>query len=145
MFQKILFAVADDNASEAAVPVVGAYARQLGADVHVLHVHRVGEDPGNGELRRMLLSVQKRLQAEGIQAGGEVRLARSSGGIATVIARAAAEIGGQSWWPSSPAAARTWEASSWGPSAIGLLRGSSSQYSSFAPLPASARRPGRCS
>jgi nucleotide-binding universal stress UspA family protein len=95
MFQKILFAVGDDSASDAALPVVGAYARQLGADVHVLHVHRVGEDPGNGELRRMLLSVQERLQAERIHVGGEVRLARSSGGIATVITRAAAETGAE--------------------------------------------------
>jgi hypothetical protein len=58
-----------------------------------LHVHRVGEDPGNGELRQVLLSVQERLQAEGVHAGGEVRLARSSGGMATVITRTAAETG----------------------------------------------------
>jgi nucleotide-binding universal stress UspA family protein len=95
MFQKILFAVGDDVASDAAVPVVASYARHLAADVHVLHVHRVGEDPGNGELRRMLKSVQERLHAEGVHVGGEVRLARSSRGIASVITRAATEVGAE--------------------------------------------------
>jgi nucleotide-binding universal stress UspA family protein len=93
MFQKILFTVGDDGASDAAVPVVGACARRLGANVHVLHVHLIGEDPGNGELRRKLQSVQERLHAEVIHGGGEVRLARSSRGMATVITRAAAETG----------------------------------------------------
>jgi nucleotide-binding universal stress UspA family protein len=91
MFQKILFAVGDDGESDAAVPVVGSYARQLAADVHVLHVHRVGENRGNGQLRRMLKSVQERLRAEGVHASGEVRMSRSSGGIATVVTSVAVE------------------------------------------------------
>jgi len=85
MYQKILFAVGDDGASDAAVPLVGAYARQLSADVHVLHVHRIGRDPGNGQLRRMLKGVQERLEAEGVHASGEVRLARHNSTVAAIV------------------------------------------------------------
>jgi nucleotide-binding universal stress UspA family protein len=89
MIQKILFAVGDDAASDAAVPVVAAYARQLSAGVHVLHAHRIGEDRGNGQLRRLLKAVRERLEAEGVHTSGEVRLVRKSGAIAAVVTKVA--------------------------------------------------------
>ena len=63
MYQKILFAVGEDSASDAAVPVVAAYARHLKADLHVLHVHRVGVDVPDGQIRAMLTHVVERLGA----------------------------------------------------------------------------------
>jgi hypothetical protein len=74
MYRKLLFAVGEDAASDAAVPVAAAYARRLTADLHVLHVHRVGEDAPNGQPRRMLNRVMERLQTQGVQASGEVRV-----------------------------------------------------------------------
>jgi nucleotide-binding universal stress UspA family protein len=87
MYQKILFAVGDDAASDAAVPVVAAYARHLKADLHVLHVHRAGEDAPNGQIA-MLDRVVERLEAGGVHASGEVRLSRNDRNLPDIITRA---------------------------------------------------------
>jgi hypothetical protein len=47
---RILFAVDDDEVLAAAVPVVAAYARRWGANVRVLHVHRIDPAGGSGEV-----------------------------------------------------------------------------------------------
>ena len=90
MYGKILFAVGDDAASDAAVPVVSAYAGSLKAEVHVLHVHRVGRQEPNGKIRRMLRAVIERLEACGVNPSGEVRLSQNDGDVPAVIARVAA-------------------------------------------------------
>jgi nucleotide-binding universal stress UspA family protein len=85
MFHKIVFAVGEDEASNAAVPVVAAYARQLDADVHVLHVHRVEDDAPKGQLRQLVKWVLERLEAESVRTSAEVRLAHSHQAVATTI------------------------------------------------------------
>jgi nucleotide-binding universal stress UspA family protein len=89
MFRKILFAVGDDEASDAAVPVVAAYARQLDTHVHLLHVHRVEEDAPNGQLRQLVHWVRERLEAESVRTSAEVRLAHSQQAVATTITQVA--------------------------------------------------------
>ena len=89
MYSSILFAIDDDEALPAAVPVVAAYARASGATVRVVHVHR--HDPGamNGADRRLVKSVTDRLAEEGIPAEGEVRLLAHEERIGRAVARAA--------------------------------------------------------
>jgi nucleotide-binding universal stress UspA family protein len=93
MFQKILFAVGHDAATDAAVPVVGAYARQLEADLHVLHVHRPGEDATSERVRTMLKRIVERLEALGVHASGEARLSRRAADVPSIIKRAAVDTG----------------------------------------------------
>lgn len=73
MYSRILFAVDDDEALPAAVPVVVAYARKSKAVVRVLHVHRIAPAVTNGASRRLVKSVIERLEAEGVEAEGEMR------------------------------------------------------------------------
>ena len=93
MYQKILFAVGEDSASDAAVPVVAAYARHLKADLHVLHVHRVGVDVPDGQIRAMLNRVVERLEAGGVHSSGEVRLSANDRKVSTIITRVATDAG----------------------------------------------------
>ena len=89
MYQKILFAVGEDSASDAAIPVVAAYARQLKADLHVLHVHRSGQDARNGKVRAMLTHVVERFAAAGVHVSGEMRLSRNDRNVPDIITRVA--------------------------------------------------------
>ncbi len=93
MYSRLLFAVDDDEALAAAVPVVAAYARKWDADVRVLHVHRVDPTAPNGASRRLVKSVVDRLEAAGIHSEGEIRLVARGEKVAPVIARAATQAG----------------------------------------------------
>jgi nucleotide-binding universal stress UspA family protein len=89
MYSRILFAVDDDEALPAAVPVVAACARRCGADVRVLHVLRTGPDAPNGTSRRLVKSVVEQLWSRGVRADGEVRPVRGREQVAAMIARTA--------------------------------------------------------
>ena len=93
MFSRILFAVDDDEALAGAVPVVAAYARTLGAEVRVLHVHRIGAAAANGANRRLVQTVVDRLRLAGVRADGEIRLLDHGGPIGPAIADAATREG----------------------------------------------------
>jgi nucleotide-binding universal stress UspA family protein len=89
MYSKILFAVEDDEALPAALPVVAAYARMWGADVRVLHVQRIEPDvPAHG---RLVGTVVERMQSEGVRASGEVRPMAPGEKVAPIIAAAATD------------------------------------------------------
>jgi nucleotide-binding universal stress UspA family protein len=89
MYGRILFAVDDDEALAAAVPVVAAYARRSKAPVRVLHVHCIDPATPDGATRRLVKSVVERLEAEGAEAEGEVRLMHRGEKLESVITRAA--------------------------------------------------------
>jgi nucleotide-binding universal stress UspA family protein len=91
MHSRILFAADDDEALSGAVPVVSAYARKWGADVRVLHVHRIRPEVPGDAGRRLVDSVVERLRAEGVSAEGEIRLVDRRERIGPAIARAARE------------------------------------------------------
>lgn len=86
MYSRILFAVDDDEALPAAVV---AFARKSKAVVRVLHVHRI--DPGvtNGASRRLVKLVIELLEAEGLDAEGEIRLMHAGEKLEEIITRAA--------------------------------------------------------
>jgi nucleotide-binding universal stress UspA family protein len=86
MYSKILFAVDDDEALPAAVPVVAAYAGRWGAEVRVLHVHPIEPGTPSAPSRRLVRTVVERLQSEGVSASGEVRLVEHGEKVAPVIA-----------------------------------------------------------
>ena len=89
MFSRILFAVDDDEALPAAVPMVAACARRWGAEVRVLHVHRVDVRAPNAANRRLVQTVVDRLQSAGVSAEGEIRLAHRGEDVAALIAKTA--------------------------------------------------------
>lgn len=89
MYSRILFAVDDDEALPAAVPVVVAYARKSKAVVRVLHVHRIDPAVSNGARRRLVESVIERLEAEGVEAEGEIRLMHAGEKLELTLIRAA--------------------------------------------------------
>jgi len=93
MYSKILFAVDDDEALDGAVPVVAAFARTWGAEVCVLHVHRIDPNAANGASRNLVTTVVERLQAGGVRAHGEIRLADHRDRVGPVVASAAAGTG----------------------------------------------------
>ena len=93
MYSRILFAVDDDAALPAAVPVVAAYALRWGAVVRVLHVHRFDPDAVDGASRRLVKSVTDYLVEKGLFAEGEVRLLARHEKVGEAIARAATEAG----------------------------------------------------
>jgi nucleotide-binding universal stress UspA family protein len=93
MFSRILFAVDDDEALAGAVPVVAAYARKLGAEVRVLHVHRIGTGTDNGANRRLVGTVVDRLRSDGVRAEGEIRLVDHGDAVGPAIASAATHEG----------------------------------------------------
>jgi nucleotide-binding universal stress UspA family protein len=95
MYSRILFAVDDDEALGCAVPVVAAYARRFGADVRVLHVHRIDPDVPSFPGRRLVDDLVKRLRSEGISAEGEVGLVEGTEHVARVIARIARRDGAE--------------------------------------------------
>jgi len=96
MFSRILFAVDDDEALAGAVPVVAAYARTLGAEVRVLHVHPIDPHAVNGAGRELVDAVVDRMQSAGVRAEGEIRLVdhgeRIGSAIASVAAREGADL-----------------------------------------------------
>ena len=92
MYSRILFAVDDDGALPAAVPLVAACARKWGAVVRVIHVHRFDPGASNGASRRLVRSVTDRLEAAGVVAEGEVRLLARHEKVGTVLARAATMV-----------------------------------------------------
>jgi nucleotide-binding universal stress UspA family protein len=89
VYSKILFAVEDDEALAGAVPVVAAYARRWGADVRVLHIHRIDTHVADSGSRELVHSVVERLRSEGVLAEGEIRLVDHDERIGPAIARAA--------------------------------------------------------
>lgn len=89
MYRRMLFAVDDDEALPGAVPVVTAYARRWNAAVRVLHVHRIDPEMTSGPGRRLVTQLVERLQADGIDAAGEVRLIDGPDRLAGVIAHVA--------------------------------------------------------
>ena len=89
MFSRILFAVDDDEALPAAVPMVAACARRWGADVRVLHVHRMDAKAPDAASRRLVQTVVDRLQSAGVGAEGEIRLAHRGEDLAALIAKTA--------------------------------------------------------
>lgn len=89
MYSKILFAVEDDEALSGAVPVVAAYARAWGADVRVVHVHRIDTPGPNGASRELVRSVVERLRSQGVTAEGEIRLSDRGERIGPAIASSA--------------------------------------------------------
>jgi nucleotide-binding universal stress UspA family protein len=93
MYRKILFAVADDEALAGAVPVVAAYARTLGAAVHVLHVHRIDLHAPSLPGRELVAGVVERIRSEGVAAEGEVRLLDRGDSVPRAIARFARRDG----------------------------------------------------
>jgi nucleotide-binding universal stress UspA family protein len=93
MYRRILFAVDDDEALPAAVPVVTEYARRSAAAVRVVHVHRFDMATSNGHDRRLVRSVTDRLESAGVHAEGEVRLLARKERVGTVIARVAEQSG----------------------------------------------------
>jgi nucleotide-binding universal stress UspA family protein len=89
MYSKILFAVDHDEALSAAVPVVAAYARKWGAEVRVLHIHRIDPDAANGAGRQLVMGVVDQLRADGVAAEGEIRLLDHGDRVGPAIAGAA--------------------------------------------------------
>ncbi|HKF78558.1 MAG TPA: universal stress protein [Candidatus Dormibacteraeota bacterium] len=89
MYSRVLFAVEDDEALPAAVPVVAAYARRWGAYVCVLHVHRADRNAPNGASWRLVKGVVECLGAEGVRAEGEIRPLARGGKVAQAIVGAA--------------------------------------------------------
>lgn len=88
MYRRILFAVDDDDALLAAEPVVAAYARRLGAEVSVVHIHRIDPDAPSAPSRRLVGELVERLQSAGVCARGDVHLVDRPGSIADFIATA---------------------------------------------------------
>jgi nucleotide-binding universal stress UspA family protein len=93
VYSRILFAVDDDEALSGAVPVVAAYARTWGAEVRVLHVHRIDPDAANAASRRLVEDVLDRLRSEGVDAEAEIRLVKRGAKIGPTIARTATQAG----------------------------------------------------
>jgi nucleotide-binding universal stress UspA family protein len=93
MYSRILFAVDDDEALSAAVPVVAAYARKWGAEVRVLHVHRIDPVAVNGAGRRLVKGVVDQLLSDDVRAEGEIRLVDHGDNIGAAIASAAMREG----------------------------------------------------
>lgn len=93
MYSRVLFAVEDDEALSAAVPVVTAYARKWDAEVRVLHVHRIDPNAVNGAGRRLVQGVVDELRSAGIRAEGEIRLVGDGEKIGPAIAQVAAGEG----------------------------------------------------
>jgi nucleotide-binding universal stress UspA family protein len=93
MFSRILFAVDDDEALAGAVRVVAAHARRWGAEIRVLHIHRIGATTVNGASRRLVQTVVDRLRSDGVRAEGEIRLVDHGDRIGPAIARAATHEG----------------------------------------------------
>jgi len=91
MYRRILFAVDDDEALPAAIPVVAAYTRRWRGEVHVLHVHRIDQAGPSGASRRLVDAVVDRLLAEGIDADGEIRLVHRQAEVAAAVARIATD------------------------------------------------------
>jgi nucleotide-binding universal stress UspA family protein len=89
MYSRILFAVDDDEALAAAVPVVAAYARRWGAAVRVLHVHRMDSSGPGAPCRQLVRSVVERLQGQGVRAEGDVRLLHRGESVGSFVARTA--------------------------------------------------------
>jgi nucleotide-binding universal stress UspA family protein len=93
MYRRILFAVDDDEALPAAVPVVTEYARRAAATVRVVHVHRFDITTFNGHDRRLIKSVTDHLDGAGVRSEGEVRLLARRERVGTVLARVADQSG----------------------------------------------------
>jgi len=93
MYRRILFAVDDDEALPCAVPIVAAYARRWGAEVRVLHVHRIDHDAPNAASRRLVKAVVDRLESEGVPTEAEIRLVERGGKVGPIIARTATQAG----------------------------------------------------
>jgi len=89
MYRTILFAVDDDDSLPPAIPMVAAYALQSRARVAVLHVQRDGADEPNPVRRRLVAAVVEQLWSSGVDACGELRIARPGDDVAQVLARAA--------------------------------------------------------
>ncbi len=89
MFRKILFAIDDDEALPAAVPIVAGCARRWDAVVRVLHVHRMDAKSPDAASRRLVKAVVDRLLSAGVSAEGEIRLAHRGENVAALIARTA--------------------------------------------------------
>jgi nucleotide-binding universal stress UspA family protein len=89
MYSRILFAVDDDEALPAAVPLVAAYALRWRAMVRVVHVHRFDPHAVNGASRRLVKSVTDRLEAAGVFVEGEIRLLARHETVGAAVARAA--------------------------------------------------------
>jgi nucleotide-binding universal stress UspA family protein len=96
MPSRILFAVDDDEALAEAVPVVAAYARKWGAEVRVVHVHRMDPNAVGGAGTEVVEAVVDRLRSDGVRAEGEIRLVdhgdRIGPAIATVATREGADL-----------------------------------------------------
>lgn len=88
-YRTILLAVDDDEALPSAVPTVAAYALQARARVCVLHVQRDGADRPAAIRRRLVMAVVEQLWSCGVDACGEVAVARPGDDAADAIARAA--------------------------------------------------------
>jgi nucleotide-binding universal stress UspA family protein len=88
MERTILFAVDEDEALPAALPVVAAYARRWDAGVRVLHVAR--PDAPNGAPRRLVTEVVDRLREGGIDAEGEIRPLHQGEDVGAAVAESAA-------------------------------------------------------
>lgn len=89
MYERILFAVDDDEALPGALPVVAAFARRAKAAVRVVHVHRNVPTSANGASRQLVKAVTDYLKAAGVRAEGEIRLIKRGDKVASVIVRAA--------------------------------------------------------
>lgn len=89
MYRTILFAVDDDEALPSAVPTVAAFALQAPARVCVLHVQRDGADRPTTTRRRLVTAVVEQLWGCGVDACGEVRVARPGDDAADAVAKAA--------------------------------------------------------
>jgi nucleotide-binding universal stress UspA family protein len=93
MYSRILFAVDDDEALAGAVPVVAAHARKWGAEVRVVHVHRIDPNAVGGAGRELVRSVVDRLRSDGVRAEGEIRLVDRGDAIGPAIASVATREG----------------------------------------------------
>src|SRR5215472_4150297 len=93
MYSRILFAVDDDETLSGAVPVVSALARKWGAEVRVLHVHRIDPGAPDAASRRLVTSVADRLRSDGVSAEGEIRLVHRGEKVGPAIARTATGAG----------------------------------------------------
>src|SRR5215510_3942501 len=92
MCRRILFAVEDDEALPAAIGAVAAYAGFWGAQVQVLHVHRIDPAIPNGADRRLVDAVVDRLRTEGIDVQGDSRSVKSDDEIAEAVAAVARSV-----------------------------------------------------
>jgi nucleotide-binding universal stress UspA family protein len=89
MYRTILFVVDDDEALPSAVPTVAAYARETRSRVCVVHVQRDGADEPTSGRRRLVTAVVEQQWGSGVDACGEVRVARPGDDAADAVARAA--------------------------------------------------------